>query len=267
MSQRNSLAAKTAARERLRAEREKQAKRDKLRRQLLVFGGVIATLAVLAGVAVAVVKMNQPSYWEAAKDKKLVKPAHSSGTNGTSILVGSASAKHTLKVYEDLRCPYCAQFEQTSGDTMAADVKAGTYNMSYTMGAFLDDSLGQGQGSKNALSALGAALNVSTDAFVAYHKVLYSKAVHPEETTDAFGSDTNLIKYAQKVPALKDNAAFQKAVKDGTYDKWALTMAAQFDSDGITGTPTVKLDGTAIENPQSMTADQFEAAIKAQLAK
>jgi protein-disulfide isomerase len=266
MSQRNSLAAKSAARERLRAEREKQAKRDKLRRQLLVGGGVIATLAVIAGVAIAVVKLNQPSYWTAAADKKLVKPAHSSGKNGTSILVGDAKAKHTLKVYEDLRCPYCAQYEQTSGDTIAKDVKAGTYNLSYTMGAFLDGNLG-GTGSKNALSALGAALNVSTDAFVAYHKLLYSTAIHPEETNDAFGSDANLIKYAQKVPALKDNKAFQKDVKDGTYDKWALTMDAQFTADGITGTPTVKLDGTAISNPQSMTAAQFEAAVKAQLAK
>jgi protein-disulfide isomerase len=266
MSQRNSLAAKSAARERLRAEREKQAKRDKLRRQLLVGGGVIATLAVIAGVAIAVVKLNQPSYWTAAADKKLVKPAHSSGKNGTSILVGDAKAKHTLKVYEDLRCPYCAQYEQTSGDTIAKDVKAGTFNISYTMGAFLDKSLGQGQGSKNALSALGAALNVSTDAFVEYHKLLYSKAIHPEETTDAFGNDTNLIKYAQRVPALKDNKAFQKDVKDGTYDKWALTMNEQFNADGIQGTPTVKLDGTAIDNPQSMTAAEFQAAIDKQLA-
>jgi protein-disulfide isomerase len=264
MSKRNSLAAKTAARERLRAERERQAKRDKLRRQILVAGGVVATLAIIAGVAVAVVKMNKPSYWAAAADKALVKPAHSSGTNGTSIVVGSASAKHTLKVYEDLRCPYCAQYEQTSGDTIAKDIKAGTYNVSYTMGTFIDTN-GGGVGSKNALSALGAALNVSTEAFVEYHKVLYSKSVHPEETTDAFGSDTNLIKYAQQVPALKNNTAFQKAVKDGTYDKWALTMDKQFSADGITGTPTVKLDGTAIANPQSMTAAQFEDAIKKQI--
>ncbi|MFE2428043.1 thioredoxin domain-containing protein [Streptomyces sp. NPDC059373] len=264
MSKRNSLAAKTAARERLRAERERQAKRDKLRRQILVASGVVATLAILAGVAVAVVKMNKPSYWEAAASKTLVKPAHSSGTNGTSIVVGSASAKHTLKVYEDLRCPVCAQFEQTSGDTVQALAKNGTYKISYTMGAFLDGNL-KGTGSKNALSALGAALNVSTDAFVQYHKVLYSKSVHPEETTDAFGSDTNLIKYAQQVPALKNNTAFQKAVKDGTYDKWALTMDKQFTTDGITGTPTVKLDGTAIANPQSMTAAEFEAAVKKQI--
>lgn len=267
MSQRNSLAAKSAARERLRAEREKQAKREKLRRQILVGGGVIATLAVLAGVAVAVVKLNQPSYWEAAADKKLVKPANSSGKNGTSIVVGKSSATHTLKVYEDLRCPICAQFEQTSGDQVQALAKDGTYKISYTMGAFLDNSLGQGQGSKNALSALGAALNVSTDAFTAYHKVLYSKAVHPEETTDAFGSDANLIKYAQKVPALKNNKAFQKDVKDGTYDKWALTMDEQFSADGISGTPTVKLDGTVMDNVQGMTAAQFKAAVQTQLKK
>jgi protein-disulfide isomerase len=132
------------------------------------------------------------------------------------------------------------------------------------MGTFLDGSL-KGTGSKNALSALGAALNVSKEAFVDYHKVLYSKSVHPEETDDTFGSDANLIKYAQKVPALKDNKKFQDAVSKGTYDKWALTMSDQFDKDKIQGTPTVKVDGTTISSVQQMTAAQFIAAVEKQL--
>ncbi|WP_405766301.1 DsbA family protein [Actinacidiphila glaucinigra] len=261
MSKRNSQAAKNAARERLRVEREREAKRDKLRRQLVVGGSVLGVLALGAGIAVAVVKMNAPTYWEKAADKPLVKPANSSGKNGTSIVIGDESAKHTLKVYEDLRCPVCAQFEQTSGETVQKDAKDGKYKISYTMGAFLDDRLAQGQGSKKALSALGAALNVSKDAFVQYHALLYSKDVHPEETKDDFGSADKLIELAQKVDALKGNKTFDNAVRNGTYDKWALTMDQQFTDDGIQGTPTVKLDDKPIESPQAMTADQFTAAV------
>jgi protein-disulfide isomerase len=259
MSSRNSKTAKAAARERLRIQREKEAKRAKIRRQVMVGVGIVVVLGAAAGIAVAVNQANKPSYWSAAAKKPLVKPAHSSGTNGSSIVIGDASNKHVLKVYEDLRCPVCAAFEQQSGNEVQALAKSGKYQISYTMGDFIDNR--GGNGSKNALSALGAALNVSTDAFVQYHQVLYSKAVHPDETTDVFGSDANLIKYAQQVPALKNNKAFEAAVKDGTYDKWALTMAAQFNSDGITQTPTVKLDGKNIDGVQAMTNGQFTSKI------
>ncbi len=45
MSKRNSQAAKSAARERLREERERQAKRAKVRRQLVVAASVVGVLA------------------------------------------------------------------------------------------------------------------------------------------------------------------------------------------------------------------------------
>jgi protein-disulfide isomerase len=266
MSQRNSIAAKSAARERLRAERERQAKKDKAKRQFIVGGAVVAVLAIAVGIGVAVVKMNQPSYWAKAANQPLVQPANSSGKNGTSIVIGNASNKHVLKVYEDMRCPVCAQFEQTSGASVQKLAANGTYQISYTMGTFLDGNL-KGTGSKNALAALGAALNVSKDAFVEYHTLLYSAKYHPVETTDTFSSNKKLIELAQKTKLLKDNKTFQNAVNKGTYDKWALTMSKQFDSDGITATPTVKLDGKAIANVQSMTAAQFESAVNTQLGK
>lgn len=269
MSKRNSYASKQTARERLRVEREKQAKKDKVKRQVMVGGGVVVTLAVVAGVAFAIDKANQPtppSEWQAAAKKELVKPANTSGNDGTTLIIGNPDAKHTLAVAEDMRCPFCAQFEQTSGKEVLQGVKDGKYKISYTLATFLDKNLG-GTGSKNALSALGAALNVSKEAFTEYHTLLYSKAIHPEETDDAFASDANLIKYAQQVPALKSNAKFESAVKNGTYDKWALVMAEQFDKQGLTGTPTVHIDDQAISNPQNLTAAQFEAAVDAVINK
>jgi protein-disulfide isomerase len=264
MSSRNSYAAKQSARERLRVEREKQAKKAKTKRQLLVGAAVVAVLAIAAGISVFVMRSNQPTVWQAAANKPLIKPAHTSGTNGTTIIYGNPSNKNTLAVYEDMRCPICAQFEQTSGSTVLKLADSGKYKITYTMGTFLDGNLG-GTGSKNALSALGAALNVSTNAFIQYHTLLYSKAVHPVETTDSFASNAFLINEAQKIPALKNNKKFQDAVNNGTYDKWALTMSNQFNADGITGTPTVKLNGTAINNVQAMTAAQFTAAVNTQL--
>jgi protein-disulfide isomerase len=251
MSSRNSQANKQAARERLRAEREKEAKRSKVRRQLMVGGGVVALLAIAAGVAVAVSALSKDGkaddYWSTAAKKTLVKPANTSGDNGTTVIIGDANNKNTLDDYEDMRCPVCATYEQTAGDEVLQGAKDGKYKISFTFGTFLDPKTG-GQGSRRALSALGASLNVSTEAFEQYHALLFSKDVHPEENKDEFGDPQHLIDLAQKVPALKGNKKFSDAVTKGTFDKWALAMSDKFDkTTGVKGTPTVKLNGKDVQ--------------------
>lgn len=293
MSNRNSQEAKRAARERLRAEREKQAKKDKVRRQVVVGGSIVAVLAVAAGIGVAVSKMGGPDGpWAAAAqvadkgadgsmkfDGKTVAyhaPAHTSGTKGLDVVVGDENAKHTLTLYEDMRCPICSQFEQNVGETVQQDVKDGKYKVDFVFGTFLDgdtkDGVGsRGTGSKNALSALGAALDVSPQAFVDYKYALYSKKNHPEETVDSFAKDKKLIDVAQQVDALKDNKKFQTAVKDGKYDAWAMAMSAKFRAaKDVSGTPTTKLDGVVFKNAQGsapMTPEQFNQLVDQQIKK
>ncbi|UNO42601.1 thioredoxin domain-containing protein [Streptomyces sp. MST-110588] len=266
MSNRNNQANKQAARERLRAERERQAKRDKVRRQLTVGGAIVAVLAVAGGIGVVVANSGgsdgtdtdtaavakagggaDSANWVKAAKAKLVKPAHTSGENGTTIVVGKADAKNTLELFEDARCPGCASFEQNVGGTVQKDIKDGKYKVSFHLGTFLDANL-KGTGSKNALSAMGAALNVSTDAFLKFKEALYSKEYHPDEMgPDKFADDSYLLKIADTVDGLKGNQAFQKAVKSGTYDKWALVMSQDFNTHKeVQSTPTVKMNGTIV---------------------
>ncbi|WP_046729671.1 thioredoxin domain-containing protein [Streptomyces humi] len=278
MSKRNSAAAKTAARERLRVEREKQAKRAKVKRQVIVACSVVAVLAAAGGIGYAVVQSNKPSHWEAVKDEKVVAPANTTGTNGTTVVIGKASAKKTLKVYEDPRCPICAQFEQTVGSTVKKDIDDGKFKIQYIGGTFLDgDSLGKGQigsrgeGSKNAMAAMGAALNVSDEAFLEYKTALYSKKWHPDETQDKFKNDSYLIEVANTVPALKNNKSFQADVKSGKYDAWALAMSKTWDTnkDGVTGTPSFVMNGKILTADSSgnppMTVESFNSLVDAAL--
>ncbi|WP_367323841.1 thioredoxin domain-containing protein [Streptomyces sp. HUAS ZL42] len=268
MSKRNSQAAKTQARERLRQERERQAKKAKVRRQLIVALSAVGVLAAAGGISYAVIQANKPSYWEEAKTAKLVKPANTSGENGTTVVIGKSTAKKTLVMYEDPRCPICAQFEQTVGSTIKADYEAGKFKIQFVGASFLDRSL-TGEGSKNALSALGAALNVGPEAFLEYKNALYSAKYHPEESDDKFKSDDYLIKVADTVSALKNNKEFQDAVKNGTYDRWALEMSATFDKSGVSGTPTLKMDDKTLTGSDGknapMTVADFNTAIEAAL--
>jgi protein-disulfide isomerase len=279
MSKRNSQAAKMAARERLREERERQAKRDKAKRQIIVAGSIVAVLAIAGGIGYAVVQANKPSHWESVADAKVVAPAHTSGKDGTTVTVGKSGAKKTLKIYEDPRCPVCAAFEQAVGPTVDKDVEAGKYKLQFIGGTFLDgdtekdgkfETGSHGEGSKNAMSALGAALNVSPEAFLDYKTALYSAKWHPSESDDKFKDDDYLIEIADSVPALKGNAKFRDAVEKGTYDAWAVAMSQTFNNnkDGVTGTPSLVMDGkklTGAGGNAPMTADEFSKVIDAAL--
>ncbi|QES50575.1 disulfide bond formation protein DsbA [Streptomyces venezuelae] len=258
MSARNNKANKAAARERLRQEREAQLKKDKARRQAIVAGSVVGVLALAGGIGYMIMEMTKPDAWEKAADAPLVTPKNASGDKGTTVVVGKADAKKTLELYEDSRCPACAVFEQSVGEQIKKDVDAGKFKLRYVGATFIDKGV-TGEGSKNALSALGAALNVSPEAFLEYKAALYSKENHPEETDDKFAKDSYLIKVAEGVPALKGNADFKAAVENGTYDRWALEMSKAFDASGVKGTPTLMMDGKKIETPS--TPEAFTAAI------
>ncbi|MGW2083814.1 thioredoxin domain-containing protein [Streptomyces sp. NPDC001880] len=269
MSKRNSQANKAAARERLRAERERQAKKDKARRQIVVGVSIVGVLAVVGLGTWGIMQLNKPSQWEAAKDAKSVTaPKNTSGKDGTTVVIGKPSAKKTLEVYEDSRCPICATLEQSLGETIRKDADAGKYKVQYIGATFLDDMAG-GEGSKNTLSALGAALDVSQDAFLDYKAALYSAKYHPQETDDKFKDDSYLIEIADTVDSLKGNAAFQKNVEDGTFDNWAMKMSAKFEDSGVKGTPTLKMDGKTLTDGKSenapMTVEDFNTAITAAL--
>ncbi|MFE2910258.1 DsbA family protein [Kitasatospora indigofera] len=245
-----------AATERLHEERRRAERSAKIRRRTVVGAASAAVLALAAGVAFAV-----GGSGGGAQSGPLVVPANASGPGGTVVTYGKTDAAHTLEVYEDFRCPYCEQLETTDGPTMQAMADNGTYKIEYHLATFLDKGLG-GKGSRTALAAAGAALNEGVDKFKAFHDVLYAN--QPDERDDAFADTGHLLDLAGKVPGLKTDA-FVKAVQDGTYAPWAAEVSKAFDNSGVTGTPTVNLDGKKLEvfsNGAAVTPEQFTAMVK-----
>ncbi|MFD5321364.1 DsbA family protein [Streptomyces sp. NPDC127098] len=276
MSKRNSAEAKRAARERLRAERERQEKKSRLRRRLVGGGAAVAILGVAGGIGMTVASMGgggDNTDWGAVRSQledgasgeqaefATAAPANATGDDGLTVRVGDEDAANTLTLYEDPRCPACAAFEQGTGETVRQGVENGDYAVEYVFGTFLDDRL-TGSGSKNALNALGAALDVSPEAFVAYHDALYSAEFHPEESSDEFADDDYLLELAQSVPELADNQQFEDAVQNSTFAVWALQMSDKFNADEeVTGTPTLKFNGEVVDTPQ--TPEDFTAMVEA----
>ena len=255
--------ARATARERLAQERARQQQVQARRRKVGIGAAGLAVIAVVAGIAVAVSVGNSG---KSAANGPLVAPAHTSGPNGTVIVYGNPNAKHTLDVWEDFRCPICDKLEKADGPTIQQLADNGTYKIQYHMATFLDNNLG-GTGSMEALQVAGAALNESTAKFKAFHDVLYAN--QPEETTDGFGNLNTLLDLAKKVPGLV-TPQFTKDVQDRVYAPWASKVSDAFNSSGVTGTPTLKLDGRQLNvfdaQGNAITPAQYTALVQQTVA-
>ncbi|MFI6089383.1 DsbA family protein [Streptomyces sp. NPDC051218] len=176
---------------------------------------------------------------------------------GGVITVGDPKAAHTVKLYEDARCPICKKFEETGAQALVEPVAAGKVKVQYTLASFLDKNLG-GSGSVNAANALRA--SVDAGKFPQYHAAVFAN--QPEsETEDAF-TPGFLLKIADKVDGLR-GAEFDKAVQKGTYEKWVGEAMQAFTDDGMQGTPTVVIDGKKAASNSLFDQDAFAKELKA----
>ncbi|ATL28724.1 DsbA family protein [Streptomyces formicae] len=176
---------------------------------------------------------------------------------GGVITVGDPKAKHTVKLYEDPRCPICKKFEETGAQALVKPVADGKVKLEYTIASFLDKNLG-GSGSVNAAGALRA--SVEAGKFPQYHAEVF--AAQPEEETDDAFTPAYLLKVADKVKGLR-GAAFDKAVNKGTYKKWVDEAMKVFTDDGMEGTPTVVIDGKKSSGNALYDQEAFAKELKA----
>ncbi|NYI07150.1 DsbA family protein [Allostreptomyces psammosilenae] len=230
MSQKNRDGKRTA-RERMIEERQRQARREERRKRLLTVGAVVGVL-VVAGV-VGVVVQNIRS----TPDGPVATPPGAVGEERTVIPVGPEGAPATLTVYEDFRCPACANFEGTFAETVNALQDEGLLRVEYHLASFIDRNV-PGNGSKRAANA--AACAQEAGHFREYHDVLYAN--QPAETDDAFGDNEHLIELAGQVDGLVTDE-FRECVTGGRYAEWVTASQEEFDKSGYNSTPTVLLDG------------------------
>ncbi|MEU6509773.1 MULTISPECIES: thioredoxin domain-containing protein [unclassified Streptomyces] len=254
MSQKNHDG-KRSARERLAVEREKQKASERRRRTLIVSASVVCVLGLAAVIGVLAANAGKNKGGE--KAGPVVAPSGAQGKDSLAIPVGKDSAKSTLTVWEDMRCPACQAFEIAYRPTLHELVDAGKLRIEYHLVRLIDGNLG-GTGSLRGANAVACAQDAGK--FRDYHDVLYTN--QPKETDDAFSDNAKLIDLAGKVGGL-DTSAFQKCVNDGTHDAWVDKSHKAFQSAGLTGTPTVLFGGKNIAQDQSMTPAKLKQMVEA----
>jgi protein-disulfide isomerase len=237
---------RTSARQRIEEKRaaEAAARAREARRRKTIIGAVVAAIAVVAAVVVVIVVQSARTSTSADA------PVPPNATDGM-IVLGSASAPVTVDLYEDLQCPICAHYEAENGDTLAQYVADGTIQLRYHPMAFLDSSANQNY-STRALNAAAVVLGAKgAEAFKEFHDTLY--AHQPPESGPGL-TDDQLIEFAAQAGAT--GATVERQIRDLTYADWVKQVTDQASKDGVTGTPTVLVDGEKV-------ADLSNAALTA----
>ncbi|MFE5795074.1 DsbA family protein [Streptomyces sp. NPDC056503] len=166
-----------------------------------------------------------------------------SAVEGTKIVVGAADAPHTVTVYADPRCPFCAKFEAGGGAVLAERAARGEVRVEYVIASFLDARTG-GTASARAANALRAAAEAGPGRFAEFQAALFASQP-ADESKDAFTAG-HLLRIADGVDGLRSEA-FDRAVREESYGTWVADAEKAFEDSGVGGTPTVRVDGKALD--------------------
>jgi protein-disulfide isomerase len=180
------------------------------------------------------------------------------GTNATAAdgIVFGKKAAATVDVYEDFGCPNCKQFEADARAQLEKDVRANLAQVRYHPIAILD----RGSPNRYSTRAANAAIcvsDVSVDAFVAYHDLLYGSSggasVQPTEGTAGPGNAklTSLAKQAG-VPAAKTTTV-SDCILNETYTPLVQQLTEKASEAGVSGTPTIFVNGRKLADHKAAT--------------
>ena len=235
---------KRAARDRLAAERKRQERSRRKRKQST---GVL--WVVVAVVAAAIIGYA----WWAANDSggpttAALPPLVNEQSGG--VVLGSGPVD--VDVWIDFQCPICKQYEATNGDMLQKKVQSDEITLTVHPLSFLDDSL-HNQSSKLAANAFGCATESGGDTAYDFSLAVYRSQPPEQEGQEAWSAD-ELVGIGNDVGLQGD--AWESCVRDGKYDDWVQQVAASQLDEGVTGTPTVFVDGSKVA-----PTDDLEAAI------
>lgn len=219
----------------LRAERE-AAERRAVRRTRIV---ILATIAIAVGI-IAVIAFQTGK--DTPVDANAKAPAGITVAGGGAI-VGKADAPAKIDEWIDFQCPVCKVFHDQATKQIDEWVAAGKASITYHPMSFL------GPESVRAANAFGCAVDQGKTQ--EYLDVLYKN--QPPEKTGGYKQD-ELISWGTMVP---DQDRFTSCVKDSTFGGWVTNVATASENHGVTGTPTVEVNGKRVSG--STLADMMTA--------
>jgi protein-disulfide isomerase len=194
-------------------------------------------LAVLAGlVAVVVAGGIGLQAWRTGRGPAPVAVAEPSAppvtiATGQPVTYGAADAPRVVTVFADFHCPHCAEFDEDYGPVLDAARQAGRIRVEIYPMAFID------AGSTAAANAFGCAAEAGFAP--GYYAGLFGNPI-------LRWSDEQLLALPATVGATS-TPAFEACVTGRAHAGWVESITAAAAQRGVTATPAVLVDGTAVD--------------------
>lgn len=238
-----------------RQELREQRQRKQRTRRWLTIGGI--TLAALVVVGLLVL----PSIQQAtAPVGTIVQITPRSLPNPQGTNLGDPSAPVKIVVYEDFQCPSCRQYtENVEPQIIQNDVVTGKVYYQFKQFPFIDTNSTTKESHQAANASMCAA---AQNRFWDYHDMLFANWNGENQ-----GSFTNkrLVAFAQDL-GLNMNE-FNTCFQNNTYKDQIDKDYAEGQAAGVTGTPSVFVDGKEVSPGYIPTYDQIQQAIDAAMPK
>ncbi len=224
---------------------QEQARRERNRR-LLITGAIVVVLAAV--VAAGVLLTGRGS---STSDTRTDVPA---AAQGEALVIGEGKGAPKVVVWEDFLCPYCREFEDASRSMLHDKAAKGDVVVEYRPFHLLQDDY-----STRALNVWGAVLQEGTpQQALRLHDLLFENQPY-EAANDKPGTD-ELVDLAKEA-GVKDQAVLDAAAQEQPDFVRTATQAAR--DAGVTGTPTVTVDGKKVEGASiADMVDNLEAMLK-----
>ncbi|MGI8869145.1 MAG: DsbA family protein [Mycobacteriales bacterium] len=157
-------------------------------------------------------------------------------------MAGNPRSTVTVDIYEDLLCPICGAFERATGMTVQTLIKHGKTRVVFHPIASLNDASNPPGYSGRAANAL--ACMPTQQGFVNLQAALYRQ--QPKEGGAGL-TDRQLVAHARKFGS--SDASVAMCITTHRYARWVTTITKAAENAGVTGTPTVRVNGKRITHP------------------
>ncbi len=235
-----------------------KAQRTKKKRQqrmnTMMWGGGIIILLVLLFASPTIYNALKP-----AGDFVRITPVPRPMEDGKA--VGNPNAKVTIEVYEDFQCPSCKQYVNTVESQLSESsyISSGQVYYVFRQWPFIDSNVITKESHQAANASMCA---LEQGRFWDYHDILFANQ-GAVENGGSF-NDKRLQAFAESLGL--DMSAFNNCFKDNKYNAEIEAEVQTGTAAGVTGTPTVFLNGTIVTPGFVPTYDELKAAIDAALA-
>ncbi|MFC0098421.1 thioredoxin domain-containing protein [Micromonospora marina] len=221
--------------------REQIAREKRRKRTLWTSIAAVLVLVIAGGIGWAV--------YSSQKSDEFTAPPGANDA-GTGIVLGTGPV--TIDLYEDYLCPACKQFQQVNGDTLDQLVDEGKAKLVFHPVAFLN-RFSTTEYSTRASAASGCA--AEDGKFREFTEQLFDR--QPPEGGAGLSND-ELVDIGAGVGLNRDE--FASCVSDGTYRPWTEHVTDEASKAGVTGTPTIKVNGSEL---QDRSPEGIKSAVEA----